>query len=240
MDSAARKKAPTQAYLRGTRSARYSPGVPANSRPTPLVIVGAGGHGRELLDVVEATNETGATDFDVVGVLDDGDVDGDLLAARGLRHLGPVDRLRELGIPYLIGIGSGAARRAIDEMAGDLAPPSVRHPAATLGSQIRTGPGSVVAAGARLTTNIRLGRHTHVGVNSTVGHDAVLGDYVTVLPGATVSGTVRLEDGVTIGTGAAIIQGVTIGAGTFVGAGAVVIDDLPPAVTAVGVPARPL
>lgn len=190
--------------------------------------------------MIEATNASGATAFDVLGVLDDGEVDGDLLAARGLLHLGPVDRLAELGAAYLVGIGSGAARRAIDQAAGDLTPPSVRHPAATLGSQIRTGPGSVVAAGARLTTNISLGRHTHVGVNGTVGHDAVLGDYVTVLPGATVSGNVTLEDGVTVGTGAAIIQGVTIGRGTFVGAGAVVIDDLPPAVTAVGVPARPL
>lgn len=201
--------------------------------------MGAGGHGRELLDVIEATNAFGTTEFEVLGVLDDGDVDHDLLAVRGIEFLGPVDRLVELGVAYLVGIGSGDARRAVDLRAGSLASPAVRHPAATTGSEIRTGPGSVVAAGARLTTNIRLGRHTHVGVNSTIGHDAVLGDYVTVLPGATVSGNVTLEDEVTVGTGAAIIQGVTIGAGTFVGAGAVVIDDLPPAVTAVGVPARP-
>lgn len=214
--------------------------MPGPLEPTPLVLVGAGGHGRELLDVIEAANAAGLTDFEVLGILDDGEVDVDLLTARGIEHLGRVDRLTELGVPYLVGVGSGAARRAIERRAPDLRSPSVRHPAATTGSPVWLGPGTVVAAGARLTTNIRLGRHTHVGVNSTIGHDALLGDFVTVLPGATVSGNVTLEDGVTVGTGAAIIQGLTIGAGTFVGAGAVVVDDLPAGVTAVGVPARPL
>lgn len=204
--------------------------------------MGAGGHGRELLDIVEAAIAAGTTDHELIGVLDDGDADLHLLAARGVDHLGGTERLADLDADVLVGIGSGAGRRAVDERirAAALPTPVLVHPAATIGAEVRLGPGSVVAAGARITTNIVLGRHTHVGVNATIGHDAVLGDHVTVLPGATVSGSVRLEDGVTIGTGAAVIQGVTIGADTFVGAGAVVIRDLPAGVTAVGVPARPL
>ena len=49
-----------------------------------------------------------------------------------------------------------------------------------------------------------------------------------------------MESGVHIGTGASVVPGVTIGRRSIVGAGAVVVDDLPPGVTAVGVPARPI
>jgi UDP-3-O-[3-hydroxymyristoyl] glucosamine N-acyltransferase len=75
------------------------------------------------------------------------------------------------------------------------------HPQATLGSDCRLGPGTILNAGARVTTNITTGRHVQVHCNATIGHDATLGDYVSVFPGATVSGSVVLEDGVTVVVG---------------------------------------
>jgi sugar O-acyltransferase (sialic acid O-acetyltransferase NeuD family) len=207
----------------------------------PLVVVGAGGFGREVLDVVEAMNAIAPT-FEFAGFLDDGHVETQLLARRNAHHLGGIGLLRDLDAEYVIGIGNGVVRRRIDEAASGWGRTAavLIHPAATVGSDVRIGQGTVVAAGVRITTNIDLGRHVHLNLNSTVGHDAVVGDYVTVNPGATVSGNVVLEDGVNLGTGCAVIQGRTIGAGTVVGAGAVVVSDLPPGVTAVGVPAKPL
>src|ERR1700674_47685 len=206
-----------------------------------LVIIGAGGLGRDVCDMLGAMNERALT-YEVLGFLDDAGGDRELLARRGMTLLGAVDQLGVLDVEYIIAIGAAEPRRRIDAFATEHGrhASSVIHPAATLGSHAVIGPGTIVAAGARLTTNIKLGRHVQIHTNATVGHDAVLENYVTVLPGANVGGNVTLEQGVTVGSGAVLIQGVTVGRLTTVGAGAVVVRDLPEGVTAVGVPARAL
>ncbi len=208
--------------------------------PTTLVVVGAGGHGRELIDVVEAVNAVCPT-YELLGVLDDNEPDPDRLRRRGVRHLGPVRLLAEIDAAYVIGVGAPAVRRAVDSMATNWRrrAATLVHPRAVIGRDVLLGPGSVVCALASITTNVRTGRHVHLNIGATVAHDCQLGNYVTLSPGAHVSGTVTLEDDVTIGTGATVIQGLTVGIGTTVGAGAAVVRSLPAGVVAVGVPARP-
>jgi sugar O-acyltransferase (sialic acid O-acetyltransferase NeuD family) len=217
----------------GGRGLRHDAGVEMNQQ---IVIIGAGGFGREVLDVVEAINleyqATGAPKYEVLGFLDDGDLD----------HIGPVGVLADMpgSVGYVIGIGSPHARAAIDEQFAGLRPsPVLVHPSATMGREVELGPGTVVCAGARLTNHIRLGRHVHVNLNSTIGHDARLDDYVTLSPLVAVSGNVHLEAGAFLGTGVTLNPGVTVGTRGVIGSGAAVLGDVDAGVTAVGVPARP-
>lgn len=214
--------------------------MPPTPDPGRLLIVGAGGFGRECLDIVEALNDGGAS-IEFVGFVDDRGGDPDLLARRGAVFIGPVDVATGHADRFVVAIGDGAARERIaDRLHHDgMVAPVLVHPQATIGSDCRLGEGTIVNAGARATTNITLGRHVQLHANCTVGHDAELDDHVSVYPGATISGSVRLERGVTIGTGANVLPGVRVGAGSFVGAGAVVIGDVAAGTTVVGVPARP-
>ena len=207
-----------------------------------VVIIGAGGSGREALDVLRDLRERG-DDLDFLGFLDDGHPDAARLGRIGAACLGPVSTLARLpaGVRYCVGIGDGATRRRIDAYASGLGLRAVTlvHPAATIGRDVRLGDGAVLWPGAHVTTNVTIGRQVHLSRNSTVGHDAVLGDYVTIMPLVSVSGDVELADEVTMGTGATVIQGRRVGRGSVVGAGAAVVRDIPPGVVAVDVPAVP-
>jgi sugar O-acyltransferase (sialic acid O-acetyltransferase NeuD family) len=208
----------------------------------PLVVVGAGGHGREVLDVVEAVLELDPQRFRLLGVLDDHEGPHPLLARRGITWLGPVEALADLDAAYALGVGDGAARASLDGAAAAWGrePATLVHPSATTGSACSLGPGLLLAAGARITTNVTVGRHVHINVNASVSHDCVLGDHVTINPGAVVTGTVTIGDGATVGAGATVRQGTVIGAGAVVGAGAAVVADVERGQTVAGVPARPL
>ena len=203
-----------------------------------LVIVGAGGFGREVFDIVVAMNEAGAQ-LDLDGYVDDAPGADRLLDALGTRRLGPVRALADR--VFVLGIGSGDLRQSFDERltAAGCRPATLVHPSATIGGENRIGEGCIVAAGARVTTNITLGRHVDLHVNATVGHDSLLDDFVSVYPGGTVAGNVHLARGATIGTGATVLPGVSVGVGAMVGAGAVVVKDVDAHATVAGSPARP-
>ncbi|HEX2699129.1 MAG TPA: acetyltransferase [Acidimicrobiales bacterium] len=194
-----------------------------------LYVVGAGGAGRETLDVALASGAGAA------GFLDDRLAGS---TVRGLPVLAPSEA--PAGAAFVIGIADPAARRRLAGLlvAQGLEVATVVHPRAVIGPDTTVGPGCVVMAGAHVSSSVRLGAHVHVQYNATVGHDAVLSDFVTVYPGANVAGTVRLDEDVTVGSNAVILQNLGVGRGTFVGAGAVVTRDVGERLVVVGVPAR--
>ncbi|MCT1619082.1 MULTISPECIES: acetyltransferase [Janibacter] len=212
-----------------------------------LVVIGAGGFGREVVDVVEAINESESSPrWLLVGVVDDSPSEENLarLERRGIPYLGAVEALvAEVARPkFVIAIGNPRVRRAIAtalEGEGFVAA-TIVHPASTQGSEVTVGAGSVICAGVRLTTNISVGRHCHLNLNATVGHDSVLMDFVSINPLASISGDCVVEDDVLIGVCASIINRVTVRAGATVGGGACAVRDVPPDVTVVGIPAVPL
>src|SRR4051812_40747163 len=105
---------PVPSPLTSSTAAAEPPGRMEPMRP--LVIIGAGGHAREIVDIVEAVNALRPT-FDLLGLLVDGLVAEDRLARRALRILGPTSALSEQDADYIIGIGDPTARRRFDEVA---------------------------------------------------------------------------------------------------------------------------
>jgi len=210
---------------------------------TQLVIVGCGGFGREVHDVVDAINELTPT-WDLLGYVDDDPEEINLsrVESRGSRVLGGTDWMMTAAkeVQFVIGIGTGRIRRVIDERltsAGFVAATLV-HPTATLGHDVRIGQGAVVCAGVRVTTNISLGRHVHLNLNTTVGHDSTLEDYVTINPLVAISGGVVVGAESMMGTHSAVLQNLSIGARSIVGAGSCVVKNVPDDVVVKGVPAR--
>ncbi len=206
-----------------------------------LVVVGCGGFGREVLEIVVAINAVEPT-WHLLGVFDDEPRTADLalLKARGVDHLGRVAALDELPpTTYaVLAVGSPAARRTISAQHTDRGWATLVHPGATLGSDVTLAPGAVIAPGSRLSTHISVGAHAQIDQNVTVGHDTRLGDFCRLNPQACISGSVDVGAGAYVGANATVLQGLHVGADSVIGAGAVVVGDIDPARTVKGVPAR--
>lgn len=207
----------------------------------PLVILGGGGHGREIAGIVADINRI-APAFHLLGVLADGRWDAAALDALGLRRLGPVADLESMDVDYVIGIGDGGARRRLDEFATGAGrrAASLMHPMATVGQRVECGPGFIAFPGAHVTTEVTFGRHVHLNLNASVSHDCVVESYVTLSPGAVLAGRVRVGHASTVGMNASVLPDVTVGPDAMVGAGAVVVRDVLAGTVVAGVPARPL
>jgi sugar O-acyltransferase (sialic acid O-acetyltransferase NeuD family) len=209
-----------------------------------VVVIGAGGFGRETLDVLEAMIAHDPASVRVLGVVDDAPNgrNARLLTERAVPLLGTIEALLSMptSVQYLIGIGSPRVRAGVARRLADtprLAFTAV-HPAATIGSRTRLGSGSVVCAGAQVSTNVEVGRHGHLNPACVIGHDAKIDDCVSINPGAVVSGDTHIGGGSLIGANATVLQGLNVGANSLVGASACVVRDVPPDTTVRGVPAR--
>jgi len=205
-----------------------------------LVVVGAGGHGREIVATIRALNAVEPA-WNLLGVVDDEQCEPERLDRIGLRLLGDLSWLEEHPNACAIGIGTSSVRRSVAQRlstaGADFA--TVVHPGAWIGPDVRLGNGVVVFDRCTLTTNIDIGDQTHLNVGCAVQHDSVVGTSVQFSPGVFVNGDCTIGDDVFLGTGAIVTRGHTVGTAAKVGAGAVVLDDVVAGTTVVGVPARP-
>lgn len=208
----------------------------------PLIIIGAGGFGREVAWLIERINQKSQT-WDILGFIDDSpEKHGCVL--NGYPVLGGLDNVKDFRHAHFVcAVGNASVRKEIIQKVRDLVPDAcfatLIDPSVIMSSSVSIGEGSIVCAGSILTVNINIGSQVHINLDCTVGHDCVLGDFTTLYPSVNLSGGVNIGCMTELGTGSQILQYKTIGSGSIVAAGSVVINDIPDKCMAAGVPALP-
>jgi len=202
----------------------------------PVVIVGAGGHAKVIIGILEEMRA-----WEIAGCTTAG---GSGAESPGCPVLGGdevLPGLRASGIRHaFVAIGDNRVRRLISEevrRAGFTLINAI-SPRAVISPSVQLGHGVAVMAGAVIQVAAVLGDGAIVNTGATVDHDCHVGPYAHIAPGVNLAGRVEVGEGAFLGIGSCVIPGIRIGAWAVVGAGAAVIEDVPEGVTVVGVPAR--
>lgn len=202
-----------------------------------MYVIGAGGHGREVLEALRLTGHA------VAGFIDEdsrlwGQTVLEVPVVGGLDWL---ERLPAGETECICAIGDNATRkRVVERLAGRFAFVRAVHPAAVVFSSAALGQGVMIGAGAVVSSEAVIGDHAIVNCRASASHDVRVSPFANLNPGSIVAGAVTIGEGANVGAGATVIQSLTVGEWSVIGAGAVVIRDVPPGVTVVGVPARPV
>ncbi|KAB2914683.1 MAG: acetyltransferase [Bacteroidetes bacterium] len=172
-----------------------------------IIIVGAGGFGREVLALLKNCNAITPA-WNVLGFVDDGKTAGEIV--NGFTVLGGVEYINQLQKPVAvcIAISLPEVRKAIAEQITNphVAYPTLIHPSVIISDDeyVEMGKGCVLCINTVLTVNIRLGDFVIMNAGAIINHDAVIRSYSTIMPGVNISTGAQVGEGCYIGTGSKI------------------------------------
>lgn len=211
-----------------------------------LVIMGAGGFGREvhawLLDAIKngSCRPTSDTVWEIAGFIDDTSNAPDIFP--GLPPiLSKIDDYVPSPNTFVVcAIASPVAKKQLTAklLAKGAEFFTLIHSTVIIGTNVVIGKGTVICPLTVLTTDLVVGEFVTINLGCAVGHDSAIADYCTLSPHCDVTGGVKLLEGAFLGSHAVIVPNVTVGEFAVVGAGSVVIRNVAPGTTVFGVPAK--
>jgi len=201
-----------------------------------LLIVGAGGFGREVLSYIEDDNPV----FRVKGFLDSR-ADALAGAPRNIPILGdPLTYVPLADEVFVVAQGDPRARFKFTEelRRRDVEFPIVAHPRANVSKHAKIERGCIIGPGVGISVEVHIGEFTCIQEYTVIGHDARIGNWCQINSHCTIAGRARIGNFVTIHPNSVITNRAVIGDGVTVASGSVVVGHIPPDITVLGNPAR--
>lgn len=197
-----------------------------------VVIIGAGGHGKVVADIVQCMGDY------VVGFLDDAKIaTGNYMEFPYLGKISDYYKYKEAF--FVVAIGNSCVREKIVNELKNVKWYKAIHPNAVI-SQLNTviEEGTVIMANAVINPGTKIGRHCIINSGAIVEHDNDIGAYVHISVGAKLAGNVKIGNHTWVGIGAIISNNIEVCGKCVLGAGTVVIRDIDVSGTYVGIPAK--
>jgi len=203
-----------------------------------LIILGAGGFGREVYDLANYCH-SGNSDFRIKGFLSDDPVDIESLGYPPVLSTVGGYEIRENDL-FIPAIGNVHDRKKVVEIilrkGGEFI--TLIHPAAVISPSARIGKGVAVKAFCVLASDVVIGDYTFLQSSAIFGHDVHIGNFCQINSFSFFAGCVKVNDLVTVNAGTKIVQSRQIGEGSTIGMGSIVLKDVPKGAKVFGNPAR--
>lgn len=206
-----------------------------------LVIYGAGGLGRELLEVIEEINAAQPS-WHVLGFVDDGLPRGGMVCGYPLLGGSEFFKSHAWRIGVVLGFADCAAKEAAYEKIMAICPnfyfPSIVHPLSYVSPRATLADGAVVARYCSVHVGAHVGKCAFINNKCEIGHDSSIGAFASLMPSVNISGNVTVGKRTFMGVQSAVLQGLVIGEDAVVGMGSMVLAGVPDDCTVLGNPAK--
>lgn len=223
-----------------------------------LVILGAGGLAREVQQLVSDINyfNDGLSQdplrryvlkekIELLGFVDE-NKENHGKTVHNIPVLGGFEWLRNAGPEIQLALGVGFPRikkkfvTMLQELGLDFQFPTLVHPTANIGDNVKLGWGALVMMNNSITVDITIGDYALINQGCSIGHDTVIGQFASLAPHCVISGYTEIGEGADLGSNVVTKPGVKIGDWSAVGLQAGVVKDIPAKVVAIGCPAKPI
>jgi sugar O-acyltransferase (sialic acid O-acetyltransferase NeuD family) len=203
-----------------------------------LIIVGAGGFGREVLQWVKHCNAKKA-EWCIKGFIDD-NLMALQMAECDYKVIGKIADYQISATDYfVIAIAIPKVKKIVVDLLKSRGAQfaSIILPTAIVGDYCEVGEGLVVTPNAKISPNVKIGDFVTL-LGSGIGHDAVVQNYCTITGNCSINGNVLLEEGVFVGSNSCIAPGKKIGPWSIVAMGSMVISNVKANTKVMGNPAK--
>jgi sugar O-acyltransferase (sialic acid O-acetyltransferase NeuD family) len=204
-----------------------------------LVICGAGGAGRETLELIELIN-AGLSRWDIVGFSDATTKKGQTVLGYSVMNdddllncAEPIDAVISVGSPELRGKIYGKISQN-----PNINFPAIVHPSSYVSRRVSLPDAVLIGAFCSIPLDTVLGKGVFLNGLGGIGHDSTVGDFSVIMPGSSISGNVHIGDNVLVGTGSVIVPGLNIGNNAVICAGSMVLRDVKDGSKVIGNPAK--
>lgn len=185
-----------------------------------LILVGAGGHARSCIDVIEQQGQ-----YQIAGLV--GLAEQKHTQQLGYAVIASDNALVELAESYqyaLITIGqiqTAEHRQRLYQQAAQCGfqLPVIIAPTAHVSRHASIGAGSIVMHGAIVNAGAKVGNNCIINTRVLIEHDTKVEDHCHISTGAILNGDVSVGAGSFVGSGCVIKEGVSIGKGSLIGMG---------------------
>lgn len=193
----------------------------------PVIVLGAGGHAKVVIDVLI---KQGAT---ILGIVDSDSskIGNQILGVNIIGNDDSVLLYSKDEICLVNGIGSVGSTRLRKNIFMEFKSQgykfaTISHPTAIIGKDVIIAEGSQIMAGVIIQPGVVIGENTIINTKASIDHDCTIHSHAHISPGVTICGGVLVGEGTHIGASTTVIQGVEIGANVVVGAGSLVLKNV--------------
>ena len=197
-----------------------------------VFILGAGGHTRSLINLLEYNN------YVIRGIYDDNFNTNKEEIINTYKVLGKLQGLRE-DSSAVLSFGENQKRKQLFlQLKNQVLKDNLIHPKAQIENYFTPGYSNQIFANVTINSNVSLGVNNIINTGSILEHEVKIGDHNHISVGAIICGRVTIGNGCFIGAGATIIDKLSVTDDVIIGANSAVIKNIDEPGTYVGCPAR--